>query len=459
MSDKTSNIKSDLTIREILLNAEKFNETNVEFRAWVAFNRGNAAIRFLNINDGTTVENLQVVLKAESIHLEEVAEARMGAAVYVSGQLKLTLNMPQPIEMTATVFKLLRNTDLDFPIQKKEITLETLRDLPHLRHRTSLIKAAMLIRSTLFQELHAFFQKKNYLLMSSPLITSNDGEGAGETFEVITSERDFFGKDIKATLGVTGQLHAESYAIGFGKVYTFGPAFRAENSHTKKHASEFWMLEPEVAFFELKDVIKLADEMLKTVIRKTLEINKLEFDYLESKVEPELRQKLQLFLDNELQYIEYKDAIIKLAEVKERFEEQNIHFGMDLGTEHERYLAEELFKGPVAVINYPKEFKAFYMYQNQDGQTVAAFDLLVPGIGELIGGSQREASYDKLLQRIEELNLPAEELQWYLDLRRFGDSGSAGFGLGFERFVMYVTGINNIRDVIPFPRTPNNLKM
>lgn len=447
-----------LTIKKIILESQNFDKKEFSINGWLNTNRGNLNIKFIAINDGSTVANLQVVLKKDKINLQEVDKARLGAAVFVRGFLKYTPDAPQPIELHAEEFQILKNSDEDFPIQKNEISMEALREYPHLRHRTAILKSVMLIRSTLASELHRFFQKENYVYVSAPIITSNDGEGAGEAFNVTTDEGNFFGKE-KAKLGVTGQLHAESYAIGLQKVYTFAPTFRAENSHTKKHAAEFWMVEPEVAFWQLQDIVKMSDKMLKEVIANTLETNKLEFDLLEEKVDPNLRKKIKLFLDNELSVINYTDAIEQLQKVKNKFVEQNIKFGLDLATEHERYLAEEFFKGPVAVINYPKAFKAFYMHQNDDGKTVAAFDLLVPGIGELIGGSQREVRYEKLLERITELGIDREELQWYLDLRRFGDSGSSGFGLGFERLVMYVTGIDNIRDTIPFPRTTNNLKM
>ncbi|MBN3534558.1 asparagine--tRNA ligase [Mycoplasma procyoni] len=446
------------TIKEIILNAQKFDGQEIKVLGWLTGSRGNMNIKFVTINDGSTVANLQVVLKKENVNLEEVDKARDGASIKIEGILKYTPDSKQPIELQATKFVLLKNTDEDFPIQKKEISLEALREIPHLRHRTRLFKSIMLIRSTLALEIHKFFSQNNFLYVSAPIITSNDGEGAGEAFVVDDeSEGMFFGK--KATLGVTGQLHAESYAIGMNKVYTFAPTFRAENSHTKKHAAEFWMVEPEVAFYELKDIMQLADKMLKSVISATIETNSLEFDFLDEYLGIDVRERLKQFIAKELQFIDYRDAIKELQKVKTRFEEQNIEFGLDLGTEHEKYLAEELFKGPVAVINYPKSFKAFYMHQNEDGETVAAFDLLVPGIGELIGGSQREVRYEKLQQRIRELSIPEDDLQWYMDLRRFGDSGSSGFGLGFERLVMYVTAIDNIRDVIPFPRTSNNLKM
>ncbi|TNK83838.1 asparagine--tRNA ligase [Mycoplasmopsis pullorum] len=448
------------SIKMFLLKPEYYdNYENIKVRGWVSANRGNKKMRFLMVNDGSTVANLQVVFKGENFDYELLDQVNLGAAVEIVGTLKATPEAKQPIELLATEFKLLKNTN-DFPIQNQEIALETLREIPHVRHRTNFLKCVMLIRSTLAQEIHRFFMTREFYYMSSPIITSNDGEGAGETFNVDDDSKEpFFGKGNRATLGVTGQLHAESYAIGMKKVYTFAPTFRAENSNTKKHAAEFWMVEPEVAFYDLKDDIKLADDMLKVVIRNTIAKHPFEFDYLVKNIDENLLVRLNKFLESDLKVIEYRKAIEELAKVKDRFENQDIKFGLDLATEHERYISEVLFDGPVAVINFPKDFKAFYMKQNNDNETVAAFDLLVPGIGELIGGSQREENYDKLLKRINELNIDAESLEWYLNLRNFGDSGSAGFGLGFERLVMYVTGADNIRDVIPYPRTSGNIRM
>lgn len=449
------------TIKNILLKPNYYSAwDSFEIKGWVESNRGNNKLRFLMINDGSTVKSLQVVFKGKNFDFKLLDQIHIGASVYVKGKFLLTPTAKQPVELIATEMKLLKNSDSDYPIQNQEINLETLREIPHLRHRTKVIKSTMLIRSTLALEIHKYFAANDYFLMSSPIITSNDGEGAGETFIVDDeSEQQFFGKNKKATLGVTGQLHAESYALGFKKVYTFAPTFRAEHSNTKKHAAEFWMLEPEVAFYDLKDIITLADDMLKVVIRNTIAKHPFEFEYLVENIDKNLIERLNTFLDNQINIIDYQDAIVELQKNKSLFENQDIKFGLDLATEHERFLAEKLFNGPVAVINFPKDFKAFYMHQNEDGKTVAAFDLLVPGIGELIGGSQREINYDKLLKRINELNIDQKELNWYLDLRRFGDALSSGFGLGFERLVMYVTGIDNIRDVIPYPRTLGNLRM
>lgn len=452
---------ADISIRYILDNQDEFKNKSIDIKAWVSSNRGNNKIRFLALTDGSTLETLQATLKDDWIdNIEEADLVKNGAAVRIKGTIKLTPKAKQPLEILANKFELLANTDNDYPIQNQEINLETLREIPHIRHRTNLIRAVMLIRSTLAQELHNYFAENEFLYFNAPIITSNDGEGAGELFYVNdgNKKQPFFGTN-KATLGVTGQLHAESYALGYKKVYTFAPTFRAEHSNTKKHAAEFWMVEPEVAFADLKEIIKLADDVLKTVIKKTLKKRSKEFEHLVKHVDSKLVDRLDSFVKNKLEVMDYRDAIVELGKAKEQFENKDIKFGLDLATEHERYLSEKVANGPIAITNYPKEFKAFYMHQNNDGQTVAAFDLLVPGIGELIGGSQREVRYDKLLRRAKEVGISQKELQWYLDLRRFGNAGSSGFGIGFERLVMFVTGVDNIRDVIPYPRTSGNIKM
>lgn len=434
------------------------DNSEIEVKGWIVTNRGNTKIRFINLNDGSTILNLQIVLNEKHFDLEEVSKWKIGSAIKIKGIFKLTPNAQQSCEIEAFEAINLAPTDDSFPIQKQEINLETLREIPHVRHRTNIFRAIMLIRSTLAKQIHNFFELENFMYMHSPIITSNDGEGAGEAFVVDDENKEpFFNK--KATLAVTGQLQAESYAIGFSKVYTFGPTFRAEKSNTKRHAAEFWMIEPEIAFYDLKDIIALSDRMLKYVIQNTLEKHPDEFKFLDNLSKNTLLNNLKKFLDNKLQVVEYSKAIEILSEVTENFVEKNIKFGMDLATEHEKYLADNVYKGPVAVINYPKELKAFYMYLNDDNKTVAAFDLLVPGVGELIGGSQRETNIQKLMDRMDFYNISKEDMQWYLDLRKFGDAGSSGFGLGFERLVMYVTGIENIRDSIPYPRTTGSLKM
>ncbi|KUH47325.1 asparagine--tRNA ligase [Mycoplasmopsis meleagridis] len=453
----------EITIKKLLQNIEAFDGQNISLKAWVNANRGNNKVRFISLNDGSTVSSLQVIVKEENknIDISQLDDriVHLGAAVFVEGTVKYTPSSKQICELLANNFILLKDAE-DYPIQKKAVNLETLREIPHVRHRTNLLRTVFLIRSTLALEIHKYFRENDFLYFNAPIITSNDGEGAGETFVVNDEniESPFFGNK-KATLGVTGQLHGESFALGYKKIYTFAPTFRAEHSNTKKHAAEFWMIEPEVAFYDLNDIINLADDLLKTVIKKTIELHPDEFKFLIENIDKNLLEKLNLFINKKLTVLDYKDAIKELEKVKDIFEEKDIKFGLDLATEHERYLAEKLIGGPVAIINFPKNFKAFYMYQNDDGKSVAAFDLLVPGIGELIGGSQREVREDKLLERIKEIGINQEDLQWYINLRKFGNAGSSGFGIGFERLVMYVTGVDNIRDVIPYPRTSGNIKM
>ncbi|AKJ52727.1 asparagine--tRNA ligase [Metamycoplasma hominis] len=448
-----------MNIKQLYKQISQLQE-NVELtiEGWIISNRGNDKIRFITINDGSTIANMQLVVKGELASKKEISEIAMGSAVSVIGKLHLTPEAMQPFELSVSKFLYINNPQEDFPIQKKETSLDFLREIPQLRHRTSLFRAIMLIRNSLMFEIHKYFQSKGFLNLSSPIITSNDGEGAGETLLVDDESKDYFFKQ-KAFLGVTGQLHAESYAEGFKKVYTFGPTFRAENSHTSRHLAEFWMMEPEVAFCDLKGIIEITDDMLKNVIANTLKNYPEEMKFLDSLQNNKLIESLNNFINKKLTIIEYKDVVENLKNYVDKFEEKDIFFGMDLASEHEKFLAENIIKGPVAVINYPKDIKAFYMYQNDDGKTVAAFDLLVPGIGELVGGSQRENRYQKLVDRINELKITQETLQWYLDLRRFGYAPSSGFGLGFERLVMYVTGTSNIRDVIPFPRVAGSIKM
>lgn len=447
-----------MTIKKLLtsLNDIKHGQ-DFEIQGWVQNNRGNEKIKFLALTDGSTVDTLQLVIKSENIKRFNLGKINLGSSIKVKGKLLLTPTAPQPIELAVDDLILINNTDEDFPIQKKETTLDFLREIPHLRHRTNLFRAIMIIRNALLFEIHSYFQKHDFLNIAAPIITSNDGEGAGETLIVDSSEGNFFKQ--KSFLGVTGQLHAEAYAAGFKKVYTFAPTFRAENSHTTKHLAEFWMIEPEVAFYELNDIIPFADNLLKTVISNAIKKYPSEMKLLDSLKDNNLITTLKKYISTPLKIMEYKEAIKILEKHKKEFEEQKIFFGMDLGSEHEKFIAEKVVNGPVAMINYPKDIKAFYMYQNDDKKTVAAFDLLVPGIGEIIGGSQRESRYELLVQRLKELKIKQEPLQWYLDLRKYGYAPSSGFGIGFERLVMYVTGVANIRDVIPFPRTPGNIKM
>ncbi|WP_117275389.1 asparagine--tRNA ligase [Mycoplasmopsis edwardii] len=450
------------SIKSIIMKPNFYDTwTNVEVKGWISSNRGNKKIRFIELNDGSTIDNLQLVFKGEEFDFEILDQLKPGAALVVVGTLNATPSAKQPIEMMVDKIVDYKNVDDDYPIQSQEMKLETLRDIPHVRHRTTLMRAVMLVRSTLAQEVHKYFINKDFHYLNSPIITSNDGEGAGETFNVSDNSTNdpFFGKGKKATLGVTGQLHGESYSLGMQKIYTFGPTFRAERSNTKRHLAEFWMIEPEIAFYDLKDTIELADDMLKVVIRNTMHKHKREIEFLNDYTNNGLLERLQHFIDTPLQIVEYTEAIEKLSQVKDIFENKDIKYGLDLGSEHEKYLTEQVYKAPIAVINFPKDFKAFYMKQNDDNKSVASFDLLVPGIGELIGGSQRECDYDKLVARVNELKIDQEDLQWYLDLRRFGHMMSSGFGIGFERLVMYVTGMDNIRDSIPYPRTTGNIRM
>ncbi|MDO6826221.1 asparagine--tRNA ligase [Mesomycoplasma ovipneumoniae] len=447
-----------VSINEVFIHPELYDQKKITIQGWITNIRGNLKIMFVELNDGSSFKNLQCVLKSENIDFTKVENLAIGEAIEISGVFTSTPERQQNGEVLVEDLEVKgRNYNNNFPIQNQEISLEVLRQIPHFRHRTRLFRVIMRLRSSLFYEIHKFFRRQGFVNFSAPILTSNDGEGAGETFIVDDEQKDFFNK--KTTLGVTGQLHAEAYALGFKKVYTFAPTFRAERSNTRKHAAEFWMIEPEVAFFDLEEIIELATKLLQKVIKAVIIRNKDEFAFLEKVGDKNLRRRLIQFCDSQVAQVTYEQAIKLLSEHIDKFEEKDLFFGADLKTEHERFLSEQIFRAPVVVINYPKSLKAFYMHQNDDEKTVAAFDLLVPGIGELIGGSQREVRYEKLHERITELNMKVEDFQWYLDLRKFGNPGSSGFGLGFERLLMFVTGIDNIRDVIPFPRTNKNILM
>ncbi|MDW2923478.1 asparagine--tRNA ligase [Mesomycoplasma ovipneumoniae] len=447
-----------VSINEVFIHPELYDQKKITVQGWITNIRGNLKIMFVELNDGSSFKNLQCVLKSDNIDFTKVENLAIGEAIEISGVFTSTPERQQNGEVLVEDLEVKgRNYNNNFPIQNQEISLEVLRQIPHFRHRTRLFRVIMRLRSSLFYEIHKFFRRQGFVNFSAPILTSNDGEGAGETFIVDDEQKDFFNK--KTTLGVTGQLHAEAYALGFKKVYTFAPTFRAERSNTRKHAAEFWMIEPEVAFFDLDEIIELATKLLQKVIKAVIIRNKDEFAFLEKVGDKNLRRRLIQFCDSQVAQVTYEQAIKLLSEHIDKFEEKNLFFGADLKTEHERFLSEQIFRAPVVVINYPKSLKAFYMHQNDDEKTVAAFDLLVPGIGELIGGSQREVRYEKLLERMNELNMKVEDFQWYLDLRKFGNPGSSGFGLGFERLLMFVTGIDNIRDVIPFPRTNKNILM
>ncbi len=454
-----------MILHDILSKPGTYLEKEITIKSWVTFNRSSNRIGFLTINDGTKFESLQVVYKKDVLdNFVEVSKLLGASSVKITGKLVKSNAKGQDFEIFANKIEILKAVDADYPLQKKEHSFEFLREIAHLRPKTNVFRAVFKIRSILGQLIHQFFMEEKYLWIHAPIITENDAEGAGESFIVTTRtdnkyEKDFFAK--KASLTVSGQLSAEAYAQSFRKVYSFGPTFRAENSNTQRHAAEFWMLEPELAFGDLMDDLALAEKLIKFLIKNTLRLCGAELEYLNSKVDDQLIAKLSAVVDNKFHIVEYREAIKILTDVQNKghkFEFNDIKFGIDLATEHEKYLAEVHYQGPVFVINYPKEIKAFYMRLNDDKATVAAFDLLVPGIGELVGGSQREERYDVLKSRMEELNLNNKELQWYLEMRRFGSSKSCGFGLGFERLVMYFTSMSNIRDVISFPRTPKNLK-
>ena len=439
--------------------------TEVTVSGWVRTVRDSKAFAFIAINDGTFFKTVQVVCEQNLDNFADVVKITLGSAIEVTGTLVLTPDAQQPFEIKATKVTVVGACDPSYPMQKKRHTVEYLRTQAHLRPRTNLFSAVFRIRSLAAQAIHAFFAERSFVYVHTPLITASDCEGAGEMFRVTTldlnnlpkdengkvlDKEDFFGRP--ANLTVSGQLNVECFAQAFRNVYTFGPTFRAEKSYTPRHAAEFWMIEPEIAFADLEDDMELAEDMLKYVIADVLAKAPEEMEFLNSFVDKGLIERLQHVVNSKFARVSYTDAIDILLKADKKFE-YPVHWGMDIQTEHERYLAEEHFGSPVCVYNYPKEIKAFYMRQNDDGKTVAAVDVLVPGIGELIGGSQREERLDVLEARIKELGLDMDSYWWYLELRKYGTTPHAGFGLGFERLIMYLTGVSNIRDVLPFPRT------
>ena len=456
------------TIKSLYIEQAQLENKTVQLSAWVRTNRAQKEFGFLAINDGTTLSTLQVVYESSLSNFEDVQKIRVGSSVEIEGIFVLTPEMKQPFEIKATKVVLLGDSPENYPIQPKRHTREFLREVAHLRPRTNLFNAVFRLRSVAAFSIHKFFQEKGFVYFHAPLITGNDGEGAGEMFAVTTLpldnvpkdefgnvdfKKDFFAR--RTNLTVTGQLEAEAYALAFRNVYTFGPTFRAENSNTQKHASEFWMIEPEMAFTDLEGNMQVAEEMVKFVVADVLKQMPEEIDFFDQFVEKGLRAKLEALVGSKFHRVTHHDAIQILKDSKRKFENKP-EFGQDLATEHEKFLTEEYFKSPVFVTNWPKEIKAFYMRLNDDQKTVAAVDLLVPGSGELIGGSQREERLDYLVKRMDELHIPKEDLEWYLDLRRFGGCVHSGFGMGFERLLMYLSGVENIRDVIPFPRTPRH---
>ena len=458
-------------IREIFRNKDKFADKEVTIGGWVRSNRNSKNFGFIVVNDGTFFEPIQVVYGNGLDNYDEVGKINVGAAIIVRGTLVLTPDAKQPFEIQAAEVTVEGASTPDYPLQKKRHTFEYLRTISHLRPRTNTFEAVFRVRSLCAYAIHKFFQERDFVYVHTPLITGSDCEGAGEMFQVTTLDlnnlpmtddgkvdfsKDFFNKPTNLT--VSGQLNGETYAMAFKNIYTFGPTFRAENSNTTRHAAEFWMIEPEIAFADLEDDMMLAESMLKYVINYVLENAPEEMAFFNNFVDKGLLDRLRNVVENDFARVTYTEAIDILSKHNDKFD-YKVSWGCDLQTEHERYLTEQIYKRPVFVTDYPKEIKAFYMKLNDDGKTVAAVDCLVPGIGEIIGGSQREDDYDKLLARINELGLSEDDYKFYLDLRKYGSASHAGFGLGFERCVMYLTGMGNIRDVIPFPRTVNNCEL
>lgn len=454
------------TNKELYNNPDLYQNKSVTLAGWIRNLRDQKQFGFIDLNDGSFFKNVQIVIEQDGIsNYDDVVRYGNGSSIIVVGMFILTPGGKQAFEIKATKVNLEGSCPPEYPLQPKRHSAEFLRTIAHLRPRTNLFSAVFRVRSVAAFAIHKFFQDRNFVNVHTPIITANDCEGAGEMFRVTTLDldkiprneenkidfsNDFFGK--QANLTVSGQLNGETYAMAFNKIYTFGPTFRAEKSNTARHAAEFWMIEPEIAFSDLSDNMKLAEDMLKYIINYVIEKCPEEMEFFNSFVDKGLLERLHNVADNEFGVLTYDEAIVLLSKVKDQFE-YPVEWGIDLQTEHERYITEKLFKKPVFIINYPKDIKAFYMKQNSDGKTVAAMDCLVPGIGEIIGGSQREENYDKLLNRMEELNLNPKDYWWYLDLRKYGGTKHAGYGLGFERLIMYLTGVSNIRDVVPFPRT------
>ena len=459
------------TVREIYKNREAFLDKEVTVGGWVRSVRDSKTFGFIVLHDGSYFETLQIVYHDKMANFDEVSKLNVGAAIIVKGTLVATPKAKQPFQIQAEQVTLEGASAPDYPLQKKRHSMEFLRTISHLRPRTNTFQAVFRVRSLCAYAIHQFFQERGFVYVNTPLITGSDCEGAGEMFQVTTLDlenvpknqdgsvdftQDFFNK--KTSLTVSGQLNGETFAQAFRNIYTFGPTFRAENSNTTRHAAEFWMIEPEMAFADLQDDMDLAEAMLKYVINYVLEHAPEEMNFFNSFVDKGLLERLNHVANSDFAHVTYTEAIELLEKNNDKFE-YKVSWGCDLQTEHERYLTEQIFKRPVFVTDYPKEIKAFYMKMNDDNKTVAAMDCLVPGIGEIIGGSQREDDYDKLVQRMKELGLNEEDYDFYLDLRKYGSTRHAGFGLGFERCVMYLTGMGNIRDVIPFPRTVNNCEL
>ena len=459
------------TIRELYKNTDAYVGRKVTVGGWVRSNRDSKAFGFLVLSDGTFFSPLQIVYHDTMENFQEIAKVGAGAALIAEGTLVATPEARQKFELQADSVFIEGSSPSDYPLQKKRHTLEYLRTMTHLRPRTNTFQAVFRVRSLIAYAIHRFFQERDFVYVHTPIITGSDAEGAGEMFQVTTLDlqklpqnedgsidytQDFFRKPTNLT--VSGQLNGETFACAFRNIYTFGPTFRAENSNTTRHAAEFWMIEPEIAFADLEDDMQLAEDMLKYIIAYVLENAPEEMAFFNEFIDKGLIERLNHVMNSDFGRVTYTEAVKLLEEHNDQFD-YKVSWGCDLQTEHERFLTEEVFKRPVFVTDYPKEIKAFYMKLNEDGKTVAAMDCLVPGIGEIIGGSQREEDYDKLLQRIRELGMREEDYDFYMDLRKYGTVRHAGFGLGFERCVMYLTGMGNIRDVLPFPRTVNNCEL
>ena len=457
----------EILLRELFRNAAEYADKEVLIKGWVRNNRSSNKFGFIELNDGSFFKSVQVVYEEEFLdNFEEIAKAYVATALAVKGVVVLTPEAKQPFEIKAREITVEAQSTPDYPLQPKRHSMEFLREIAHLRPRSNTFAAVFRVRSLVAYAIHKFFQEQNFVYVHTPIITGSDCEGAGEMFRVTTLDmdnlpknedgtvdysRDFFGKETNLT--VSGQLEAETYALAFRNVYTFGPTFRAENSNTARHASEFWMIEPEISFADLEDNMELAEAMIKYIINYVLENAPEEMQFFNSFVDKGVLERLNHIVNSDFGRVTYTEAVDLLLKSGKEFQ-YPVEWGIDLQTEHERYLTEEIFKKPVFVTDYPKDIKAFYMRLNDDGNTVAACDLLVPGVGEIIGGSQREERLDVLTARMKELGLKEEDYWWYLDLRKYGGVKHAGYGLGFERIIMYITGMSNIRDVLPFPRTP-----
>ncbi len=459
----------DVQLRDLYKDTAAYADKEITVRGWVRQCRGSNKFAFIALNDGSFFTPVQIVLEADKLdNFKEASNVSLSSAIRVTGTLVVTPDAKQPFEIHASEVVIESAADLDYPLQNKRHTMEFLREIAHLRPRSNTFAAVFRVRSLVAYAIHQFFQERDFVYVHTPIITGSDAEGAGEMFQVTTLDldnpprtedgkidysQDFFGKQTNLT--VSGQLEAEIFAMAFRNVYTFGPTFRAEDSNTTRHASEFWMIEPELAFADINDAMDTAEAMVKYILQYVMDHAPEEMEFFNKFIDKGLLDRLNHVVSSPFARVTYTEAVKLLQESGQKFD-YPVEWGIDLQTEHERYLTEHIFKKPVFVTDYPKDIKAFYMRQNEDGKTVAAFDMLVPGIGEIIGGSQREERYDVLQKRIDELGMDMSSYWWYMDLRKYGSAVHSGYGLGFERMVMYATGIGNIRDVLPFPRTPKH---